>query len=630
MTLQQKLLALGLTAVTGLLVPSAMLVEDGLTESAALRHFRATTDISLKAYELADNVTRERQLAYQAAGFSGEGPPAEQLARYAASIRVSQRSMTELQALAAHTNRQFAPRFHEALQRALASGATIEPIRTELLDPARATEREIVTNLRTKALKAYDVVLLTQANFLPVLCLESENPELVRRITTQDNVARLQRDFWKAKGLVNTVLRDNRLSEVAYGELKTKRLAMDDHISRLRNLADPDTARAIDALLGDPDYVQIVAMADKALELGVKAPDFSSLGTTQAAYQSGPFTRVEAAYAKLSAAVAASIVGYTELHLAQAHRHLWLVVVAVGTMALVLVLAVTFIGRSIARPLRRLSHGLAEAAVRGADSSETITGATRDLSKDACEAASALEEISSSVEELSSMTRSNRDHVGQLVQLAATADTSTAEGSRQMEELLQAMAAMQRTNEDVTKILKSIDEVAFQTNILALNAAVEAARAGEAGAGFAIVAEEVRNLAGRSAEAARETRLRIESSIAGNLRGAELSRLVGERFSEIARVTHDYRRLVEQIDATTAQNSEGLDQVRDALSRIDQITQRNAATAEENASAVLEFHHLIENLRTSTAALERMVAASTKNSAAATEQRAGASVPVKP
>ena len=609
MTFQQKLLALGLTAIVGLLLPSAVLIRDGLAEAAALQQFRATTSISLKAYELADNVTRERQLAYQAAGFSGEGNPADQLARYAEAIRVSQRSMAELQALAAQADRPFVPRFHEALRRALDSGATIEPIRTELLDPARATEREIVTTLRTKALKAYDVVLLTQANFLPVLCLESENPELVRRITTQDNVARLQRDFWKAKGLVNTVLRDNRLGEVAYGELKTKRLAMDDHISRLRNLADPATARAIEALLTDPDYVAIVAMADKALELGVKAADFSSLGLTQAAYQSGPFTRVEAAYARLSAAVAASIVDHTEHHLAAAHRRLRLMLAAVAAMVLVLLLAVVLIGRSIARPLRRLSHGLAEAAGRGAESSETITGTTRDLSKDACEAASALEEISSSVEELTSMTRASRDHVGRLVELAADANRSTGEGSRQMAELLQAMAALQRTNEDVAKILKSIDEIAFQTNLLALNAAVEAARAGEAGAGFAVVAEEVRNLAGRSAEAARETRTRLESALAGNTRGAELSRQVGERFTDIARTTEDYRRLVGQIDTITGQNTQGLEQVRNALSRIDQITQRTAATAEENASAVLEFHHLIEDLRASTAALERMVAA---------------------
>ena len=609
MTLQQKLLALGITAIAGLLVPSALLIRSGLSEYAALSRFRETTNISLKAYELADNVTRERQLAYQAAGFSGEGTPSAQLARYDESIRASQKSMSELQTLVRTSTARFSPRFDAALQNALRCESTIEPFRQELLVASRSTEREYVASFRTKVLRGYDVVLLTQANFLPVLCLESEDPELVRRIVTQDNVARLQRDFWKAKGLVNTILRDNKLGEIAFGELKTKRLSMDDHISRLRNLADPESARAIEALLGDPDYTRIVAMADQALGMGVKSSDFGALGLSQAAYQSGPFTRVENSYAKLSTAVAASIVDYTDHHLSAARRHLAILAAAVAAMTLCLILAGSFIGQSIAHPLRRLSHALAEAANRGTDSSAVITNSTHGLSKDACEAASALEEISSSVEELSSMTSSSRTYVGELVQLAAKAEHSTTEGSRQMAELVQAMQELHRTNQDVAKILKSIDEIAFQTNILALNAAVEAARAGEAGAGFAVVAEEVRSLATRSAEAARETRTRIESAMAGNSRGAELSRLVGERFSGIADITRDYRRLVEQIDLSSGQNAQGLTQVRESITRIDEITQRNAATAEENASAATEFQKLIGELRSSTAALERMVAA---------------------
>jgi methyl-accepting chemotaxis protein len=358
-------------------------------------------------------------------------------------------------------------------------------------------------------------------------------------------------------------------------------------------------------------------MADRALEMGVKAADFSSLGLTQAAYQSGPFTRVENAYAKLSAAVAASIVDYTESHLSAARRHLVLLAIAIGGMTLCIVLAGGFISQSISRPLRHLSHTLADAATRGADSSEVITNSSRGLSQDACDAASALEEISSSLEELSSMTNSSRTHVGELVQLATKAEHSTTDGSRQMMELVQAMQELHRTNQDVAKILKSIDEIAFQTNILALNAAVEAARAGEAGAGFAVVAEEVRSLAGRSAEAARETRTRIESAMAGNSRGAELSRIVGERFTAIAEITRSYRHLVEQIDLSSNQNAQGLTQVREAISRIDQITQRNAATAEENASAVVEFHRLIERLRSSTHAIESMVAAADRKAQAA-------------
>ncbi len=608
MRVQCKLIALGAAAIVGVAVPSLLLIRAGWVQLSALSRFRETTEISLKAYELADNVTRERQLAYQAAGFSGEGSPEQQLARYAEAIRASQSSMAELQRLAGREGQEFSPRFRESLAAALKSEPVIAPIREELLQTGRKTDKEIVTTLRGRALKSYDVVLLTQANFLPVLCLESDDAELVRRITTQDSVARLQRDFWKTKGLVNTVLRDNKLVEIGFGELKTKRLAMDDHISRLRNLADPDTARAIEALLADPDYTQIVAMADKALELGVKATDFSALGTTQAAYQSGPFTRVEASFAKLSQAVSAGIVDYTEHHLSASRRQLWILLLSGGVAVTLLGFAVAVIARSITRPLSALSRELVSAATRGSDSSQVIADSSKTLSSDACEEASALEEISASVEELSSMTQSNLGHIRHLAELAGRANEATTGGATQMNELVHAMEGVRQTNQDIAKILKSIDEIAFQTNILALNAAVEAARAGEAGAGFAVVAEEVRNLAGRSAEAARETRTRIETAIGSNTRSAELSRDVHERFTAISTVTRDYHRLVAEIEQASTQSTHGLVQVREALNRLDSITQRTAATAEENAAASAEFRHLVDELHRSTTALEEMVA----------------------
>ena len=197
MRVQCKLIALGAAAIVGVAVPSLLLIRAGWVQLSALSRFRETTEISLKAYELADNVTRERQLAYQAAGFSGEGAPEQQLARYAEAIRASQSSMAELQRLAGREGQEFSPRFRESLAAALKSEPVIAPIREELLQTGRKTDKEIVTTLRGRALKSYDVVLLTQANFLPVLCLESDDAELVRRITTHDSVARLHRDFWK-------------------------------------------------------------------------------------------------------------------------------------------------------------------------------------------------------------------------------------------------------------------------------------------------------------------------------------------------------------------------------------------------------------------------------------------------
>lgn len=608
MKVQGKLVALGAVAVVGVLVPTALLVRASYLEQAAFSRFRETTEISLQAYQLADSVTRERQLAYQAGGFTGEGSHEQQLARYAESIAATRGYVKGLAGRVALARQQFSPRFHQGLQSALATEALIDPTRSELLNPDRHGTREEINALRSKALKSYDVVLFTQANFLPVLSLETQDAELVRRIVTQDGVARLQRDFWKIKGLVNTVLRDNKLGEVAYGELKTKRLSLDDHLSRLRNLADPETARAVEVLLTSADFTHIMRLADQVLEMGVKVTDFGALGT-QAEYQSGPFTRVEQSFAKLAIEVAASITSYTKQHLAEVRTHLFVVMAGGVGAVLGLAVLVAFIARGIARPLEVVCRELVTAAGTGAASSSVIADSSQQLSEDACESASALEEISASVEELTAMTQSNLGHIRQLASLAERANHSTDAGSIQMSELVAAMAGIRSTNQDVAKILKSIDEIAFQTNLLALNAAVEAARAGESGAGFAVVADEVRNLAQRSAQAARETRERMESAQGRTARGAELSQLVDERFRGISEVTREYHQFVGQIEQASSQSTLGLTQVREAIHRLDQITQRTAGTAEENAAASAELNFLVEEVRRNGAVLAALVAA---------------------
>ena len=154
----------------------------------------------------------------------------------------------------------------------------------------------------------------------------------------------------------------------------------------------------------------------------------------------------------------------------------------------------------------------------------------------------------------------------------------------------QAMEAIRNSSDNIGKIIKSIDEIAFQTNILALNAAVEAARAGEAGMGFAVVADEVRNLAQRSAKAARETAESIEDSVRKSAHGVELSSKVAGRLADIVEKAGQVDALVMQISRASKEQNEGIGQVTTAVSQMDRVTQSNAATAEESASAATELH----------------------------------------
>ena len=263
--------------------------------------------------------------------------------------------------------------------------------------------------------------------------------------------------------------------------------------------------------------------------------------------------------------------------------------------------------RSIARPLAQVSANLDQAAAQANSSAVAMTRSGAELSDDACEQAAALQEISASMNELTSMNSSTQEHMRTMADLANQAVLSTDHGTKNVAELSAALADINRSTQDVASILKTIDEIAFQTNILALNAAVEAARAGAAGAGFAVVAEEVRSLAQRSATAARETALKIESAVKTSTHGADLGVRAEKRFAQISTITAEYGKIVKAVEAGSQQTAQGLTQVSEAVQKVDQITQRTAAAAEENAAASTEMRTQVEAIFSFIKNLDEMV-----------------------
>jgi methyl-accepting chemotaxis protein len=220
-----------------------------------------------------------------------------------------------------------------------------------------------------------------------------------------------------------------------------------------------------------------------------------------------------------------------------------------------------------------------------------------------------LEEISSSIEELSSMTKRNAESAQSGKISASHARTAAESGAVEMQRMQEAMNSIQQSSSDIAKIIKTIDEIAFQTNILALNAAVEAARAGEAGAGFAVVADEVRSLAQRSAVAAKETADRIADATQRSALGVELSTRVSAGLHEIVGKARDVDRLIAEVATASHEQSEGLVQINSAITQLDKVTQSNAANAEETASAAEELNAQAEELRVSSIELATLVGA---------------------
>ncbi|MCC5022594.1 MAG: hypothetical protein J6386_07255 [Candidatus Synoicihabitans palmerolidicus] len=243
------------------------------------------------------------------------------------------------------------------------------------------------------------------------------------------------------------------------------------------------------------------------------------------------------------------------------------------------------LNRSIARPLAHLASSLDDGANQTAAAAHQVSGASQKLAAGASEQAASIEESSASLEELTAMTRSNAEHSTRAQSIVQAARESASQGEQQISAMKAAMDEIQKASSEVT-IIKTIDEIAFQTNILALNAAVEAARAGEAGAGFAVVVDEVRALAKRSADAAREIAHRIESSVVKGNQGSDISNFVADHFSKIQVSIVELNSLISEIANASQEQSQGIQQLNLTTTDIDQATQSNASAAEElNAQA---------------------------------------------
>jgi methyl-accepting chemotaxis protein len=261
-----------------------------------------------------------------------------------------------------------------------------------------------------------------------------------------------------------------------------------------------------------------------------------------------------------------------------------LLIVSLSAIGLLISLGL-MISNMITRPIKNAIDNLNVGTEEVSSAASQVAAASQQLAEGTSEQASSIQETSSTLEETSSMVHQNRENTQQAASLATQTKQYAEKSNLEMGRVMTSMGELKSSSNEIAKIIKVIDEIAFQTNILSLNAAVEAARAGDAGKGFAVVAEEVRNLAQRSAQAAKDTAVIIESNINLSDNGVDIAKAVRDSVASIEDQAKKVSDLLDEINVATNEQAQGVEQINKAVSQMEIVLSANAQTAEESASA---------------------------------------------
>ena len=404
--------------------------------------------------------------------------------------------------------------------------------------------------------------------------------------------------------IVRTLLKDQQKVEEYNSQFQYYAAKRQEILKEDKTMATSEKARQLIQEMSD-SYEQTV-QAHEELHRLAKAGD----GAGAAALQSGTLLAMaKASQGRVDSLKQIAIEQVAEIaadNESTVNSSVWLVMIMI-LLSVCIGVIVIYIVRGINFALTQTVIELSEGAEQIASASSQVSSSSQSLAQGASEQAASLEETSASSEEINSMAHKNTENAVAMARLVGDSKSEFVNTNRQLGEMMTAMDDINESSGKIAKIIKIIDEIAFQTNILALNAAVEAARAGEAGMGFAVVADEVRSLAQRSAQAAKDTAALIEDSVGKSEAGKTK---LGGVVSSIQRISGEFTSLgtlVDEVSHGSKEQSTGIDQIGKALSQMEQVTQTTAANAEESAAAAEELNAQSESMKELTERLNSMV-----------------------
>lgn len=598
MTIKSRIVVLNVLVATISLLLGSALVYLSYKDAHQLRNFSKVSLLLRQMIQLGNAWTLESGGVWHAhKDFAGPGKLDEGRREYNERIVGTQAVVKEIEkTIASMALAEFSPSFRDMVLNRFDFEKRLAPFRTGL----------VVDNVHPwKTTLLYTHELKRLFGMITQLATETTDPELVRKVMVADLMLQAQLMINRHNGLLSYSLGSGDVNE---GTTRFPTF-MDDMRPLLARIAALESPEGVKLLKQYVDNDMLKACED-ATEFVIQAGPPPASG--KHSFSKELATKIKQTYLKHEKEmvnfiefVQADVQNYTQQRMKEADLKMYVSLAAVSFAVLLSVVGGFFTIRQITRSIRTASGELGDASQKGNELSLMVSTTAASLSDGCSEQASSIEEIHATVEEITSMATTESERVKRVLQLVNKSDTLVVESSASTKKMRGAMQRIQASSSQIANIAKTIEEIAFQTNLLALNAAVEAARAGEAGAGFAIVADEVRTLARKSAESAMSANQMIENAIRSVQEGASLSEEVESQLSNLLSQISSFKTAMHEMQEVSEKQRVAVANVASSIGEIDKVTQRNAAVAEESAAASREMEEQsrsvleqIENLET--------------------------------